>query len=101
MKATKRAGFVFTTSEIRMLSGEFAVNNNDNDNDQDTGKVAYKKVTLRNGMKNYCFFFFHFLFVTLSYLDNYADKYVLVLLTFHVKTINVLYYSFLLQYLLL
>ena len=44
MKATKRAGFVFTTSEIRMLSGEFAVNGSDNDNDHDSGKVAYKKV---------------------------------------------------------
>ena len=37
IKATKRAGFVFTSSEIRMLMGDFTADDN-------SGKVAYKKV---------------------------------------------------------
>ena len=38
IKATKRAGFVFTSSEIRMLMGEFS-------SDDNSGRVAYKEVT--------------------------------------------------------
>ena len=38
IKATRRAGFVFTSSEIRMLMGDFSADDN-------SGRVAYKKVT--------------------------------------------------------